>query len=68
MAGFDVGEQVLQPGPFQLATGEPTIVIAGPRQDPALVLLAADVGLTSIALRRERIEFLLEPFLRDLRV
>jgi hypothetical protein len=32
------------------------------------VLLAADVGLTSIALRRERIEFLLEPFSEDLRV
>src|SRR5207302_351739 len=28
-----------------------------------LVLLAADVRLTSFALRRERIEFLLEPFL-----
>ena len=63
MAGSDLGEQALQPGPFQLATGEPAIVVTGSRQNPALVLLAADIGLASIALRRERVEFLLEPFL-----
>src|SRR5207302_6156429 len=62
-AGLDIGEQALHPGPFQLAAGEPAIVITGPRQHPALVLLATNIGLTRIALRRERIEFLLEPFL-----
>ena len=31
-------------------------------------LLLADEGLAGFALRRERVEFLLEPFLEDLRV
>src|SRR5437868_15268214 len=41
----------------------PEIVIAVSRQQPTLVLLAANVGLAGFALRRERIEFLLEPCL-----
>src|SRR5438270_6217669 len=41
----------------------PEIVIAVSRQQPTLVLLAANVGLAGFALRPERIEFLLEPFL-----
>src|SRR5262249_13169057 len=61
--GSDVGEQSLQRRPLQLAAGKPAIVITGSRQDPALVLLAADIGLASIALRLQRIEFLIEPFL-----
>ena len=44
-----------------IAAREPAIVIAGSGQYPPLVLLAADVGLAGFALRRERVEFLLEP-------
>src|SRR5467141_4007861 len=37
--------------------------VAGSGQYPALVTLAADVGLAGFALRLERVELLLEPFL-----
>jgi hypothetical protein len=59
----DIGDQVLQGGSLQTATGEAAIVIAGSDRYPALVALAADVRLAGFALRRERVEFLLEPFL-----
>src|ERR1700747_3070171 len=59
----DIGEQALQRWPLHVAAREPAIVIAVSRQQPTLVLLAANVGLAGFALRRERIEFLLEPFL-----
>src|SRR6185312_4184117 len=62
-AGPDIGKQILQRRPLQSAAGEPAIVIAASRQYPALVLLAANVGLTGFALRRQRVEFLLEPLL-----
>src|SRR6516162_5321408 len=62
-AGPDIGEQVLQRGPLQIAAGEPAIIITGLRQHPAFVLLAADVGLTGFALRGQRVEFLLQPLL-----
>src|SRR5271170_6853561 len=62
-AGSDIGDQMLQSGSLQIATGEPAIVIAGSEQYPALVALAADEGLAGFALRRERVEFLLQPFL-----
>ena len=54
---------MLQGGSLQIATGISAIVIAGSDQYPALVALAADEGLAGFTLRRERIEFLLEPFL-----
>src|SRR5258705_1685224 len=50
-------------GALTTATQAPAIVIAASRRQPTLVLLAANVGLAGFALRRERIEFLLEPFL-----
>src|SRR6202040_77688 len=59
----DIGEQALRRGSLETAAREPAIVIAVSRQQPTLVLLAANVGLAGFALRRERIEFLLEPFL-----
>ena len=62
-AGPDIGEQALQRGSLQIAAGEPAIVIAVSRQYPALVPLAADEGLAGFALRGERIELLLQPFL-----
>src|SRR5207244_12120788 len=62
-ASPDVGEQALQRGPLHVATREPAIVVAGPGQYPALVTLAADVGLAGLALCLERVELLFEPFL-----
>src|SRR5207247_985865 len=57
---LDVGEQALQRRPLHVATRKPAIVVAGPGHHPALVALAADVGLAGFALRLERVEFLLE--------
>src|SRR3984893_17828058 len=59
----DVGEQALQSGPLDVATREPATLLGGPGQCPALVTLTADVGLAGFALRLERVELLLEPFL-----
>ena len=59
----NIGEQALQSRPLHIATGEPAVVIAGSRRCPALVLLAADVGLAGFALSSERVEFLVEPLL-----
>src|SRR5881227_1074057 len=55
--------KALRRGSLEIAAREPAIVIAGSGQQPTLVLLAANVGLAGFALRRERIEFLLQPFL-----
>src|SRR5205823_7698262 len=60
----NIGEQVLRRGSLEIAAREPAIVIAVSRQMPTLVLLAANVGLAGFALRRQRVELLLEPFLR----
>src|SRR5205085_414317 len=62
-AGPGIGDQVLQGGSLQIATGETAIVVAGFDQYPALVALAADEGLAGFALRGERVEFLLQSFL-----
>src|SRR4029077_1043878 len=62
-AGCNVGEQALQRRPLDVAAREPAIVIAGSGQSPALVTLAADIGLAGFALRLERVELLLKPFL-----
>src|SRR5467141_2579196 len=59
----DVGEQALQRRPLHIAAGEPAILVACSGQYPALVTLAADVGFAGFALRLERVELLLEPFL-----
>src|SRR5207302_9161372 len=62
-ASLDVGEQLLQCRPLHVATREPAVVVAGSGQYPALVMLAADIGLARFALRLERVELLFEPFL-----
>src|SRR5271163_3887473 len=62
-AGSDIGEQALQRRPLHIAARGPAIVIAGSDQHPALVALASDEGFAGLALRRERVEFLLKPFL-----
>src|SRR6266481_3734665 len=63
-ASLDVSEQALQSRSLHVATREPAIVVAGPRRCPALMALAADVGLAGFALRLNRVELLLQPFLR----
>src|SRR6266436_6517213 len=63
-ASLDVSEQALQSRSLHVATREPAIVVAGPRRCPALMALAADVGLAGFALRLNRVELLLRPFLR----
>src|SRR5467141_2788271 len=60
---LDVGQQALQCRTFHVAAREPAIVVAGSGQHPALVTLAADVGLAGFTLRLERVELLFEPFL-----
>jgi len=40
----DIGEQALRRGSLEIAAREPAIVIAVSRQQPTLVLLAANVG------------------------
>src|SRR3989440_6559244 len=62
-AGPDIADQILQRRSLYITAREPAIVIAGFGQYPALAALAADEGLAGFALRRERVEFLLQPFL-----
>src|SRR6266852_2776509 len=62
-ASLDVCEQALESMPLHVATREPAVVVAGPGKCPALVTLAADVGIAGFALCLERVELLLEPFL-----
>ena len=59
----DVGKQPLQGRAFQRPAGEPAIVIGGLDQPPSLAPLAADESLASLALRVQRVEVLLQPFL-----
>src|SRR5439155_14107355 len=61
-----VRDKALHRRPLHTATREPAIIVAGSRQYPALVTLAADVGFAGFALRLERVELLLEPFLGGL--
>src|ERR1700730_9260792 len=62
-SGLDVGEQASQRRPLHIATRERAIVVTGSGQYPTLVALATDVRLAGFALRLERVEFLVEPFL-----
>ena len=59
----DVGEQLLQSRPSHRGAGEPTVIISRAQAHPAFVPLAVDEGLTGLALRLQRIEFLFEPLL-----
>src|SRR4029077_7893862 len=59
------GKQLLQCRPLHVAPREPAVVVAGSGQYPALVTLAADIGLARFALRLERVELLFEPCLGE---
>ena len=62
LAGLDVFHQSLERRPFDVATGEASVVVAIGYEFPALIGLAANVRLTSVALRIERIVLLIESF------
>src|SRR6516164_9128376 len=59
----DVGEQPLQSRPTHRHAGEPAVIITRTQAHPAFVALAGDEGLAGLALRLQRIEFLVEPLL-----
>src|SRR5262249_6719256 len=59
----DVGEQPLQSRSIHRRAGEPAVVISLGQACPSFVSLAGDEGLTGLALRLQRIEFLLQPLL-----
>jgi len=48
----------LQSRPSHRRAGEPAIIVPHAQAHPAFVALAADEGLASLALRLQRIEFL----------
>ena len=56
----------LQRRALHRAAGEAAVVVEVAHRDPALVLLAGDVGLAGLALGIERVELLLEPLLGGL--
>src|SRR4051794_23407822 len=54
---------MLQGRALQRTAGQPTIIVGGLDQPPALALLAADEGFAGFALRMQRVEILLQLFL-----
>ena len=65
-AALDVAQQPLQRRALHAAAGEAAVVVAVADQDPALALLALDVGQPRLALRVERVELHLQPLFRGL--
>ena len=58
---LDIAQQPLQRRPLHGAAGETAVVVAVADEDPALVLLAGDVGQRRLALGVERVELHVEP-------
>src|SRR4051812_229275 len=54
---------MLQGPALQRAAGQPAIIVGGLDQSPALAALAADKRFAGFALRMQRVEVLLQPFL-----
>jgi hypothetical protein len=65
-ACFDVGQQALQRRPLQRRAGNSAVIVTVRHQQPALGLLAGDVGLAGLALGIERIELRLQSLLAGL--
>src|SRR5690606_16880567 len=63
---IDIGKKLFQAGPVKISTRKPTVVIALARGNPALGALADDIGLASLSLGVEAVEFHVEPFLARL--
>ena len=59
---LDIGEQALQRRALQGGAGDTAIVVTGGQHDPALVLLARDIGLAGLPLRLQRVEVLFQAF------
>src|ERR1019366_7488293 len=57
---FDVGQQLFERRTLHRRAGKAAVIICGLAQPPAFPLLTADVCLTGLALRVQRIELLLE--------
>src|SRR6266404_344243 len=53
----------LQSRPIHRRAGEPAVIVSRAQAHPAFLPLAVDEGLAGLALRLQRIEFLLEPLL-----
>jgi hypothetical protein len=62
-AALDIGEKALQRRSRHGAAGETTIVVCALDEPPTLVSLAGDVGFTSLPLRVQRIEGLVQALL-----
>ena len=61
--GLDVAQQPLQGGPLQRAARDAAVVVVVGQRDPALGLLAGDVGERRLALGVERVELQLQALL-----
>jgi hypothetical protein len=59
----DIIEKRTQRRPIHGRTREPAVIVAFANQHPALVPLALNIGLASLALRIEAVELLIETFL-----
>lgn len=68
LASLDVGEQPLQCRAVHVTTRVGGIIVVIVERDPALGMLARDVGVTGIALGIDVVVLLVEPSSVDLRV
>ena len=64
LAGLDVLQKPLQRRPLHRPAGQASVVIHVGKRDPSGMTLAHDIGLACLPLGIERVEFLLEAFLR----
>ncbi|NKA76334.1 hypothetical protein GO285_05304 [Ralstonia solanacearum] len=65
-AALDVRQQTLQARPLHVAAGVRGIVVVVRHRNPALGTLTGDVGVTRVTLCIDRVEVLIEPFVRGL--
>ena len=62
LAGLDVLQKPLEGRPLHRPAGQASVVIHVAKRDPSGMTLAHDIGLASLPLGVERIEFLIEAF------
>lgn len=60
LAGLDVLQKPLEGRPLHRPAGQASVVVHVRKRDPSGMTLAYDIGLASLPLSIERIEFLLE--------
>jgi len=66
LTGDDILEKLLEGGPVQIRAAKAAVIVALGQTQPALVLLAGDVGLRRFPLRIQGVEFLVQAFLGGL--